>query len=66
MKYLIALVFLLALNSCNTCIGLGRDIKHGYQLDPGQGPGNRSVAVAVMWRRFIEGERLALQQDRRG
>ena len=30
MKYLIALVCVLALNSCNTLIGLGRDGKQAY------------------------------------
>jgi predicted small secreted protein len=42
MRYLIALAILLSLNSCNTCIGLGRDIKHGYEWCQGkaQGTGN--------------------------
>jgi predicted small secreted protein len=42
MKYLAALAILLALNSCNTCIGLGRDIKQGYEWTQGkvQGTGN--------------------------
>lgn len=31
MKLLIALVAVLALNSCNTMIGIGRDTKQGYQ-----------------------------------
>ena len=31
MKYLIVLVAALALNSCNTLIGMGRDTKQGYQ-----------------------------------
>ena len=30
MKYLIVLVAALALNSCNTLIGIGRDTKQGY------------------------------------
>lgn len=39
MKYLIGLVFLLLLNSCNTCIGLGRDIKNGYEWCQGKTQG---------------------------
>ncbi len=31
MKFLIVIVSLFALNSCNTLIGLGRDTKLGYQ-----------------------------------
>jgi predicted small secreted protein len=31
MKILVLLVTLLALNSCNTFIGLGRDTKEGYE-----------------------------------
>jgi predicted small secreted protein len=30
MNYLIVLAALLALNSCNTCIGIGRDTKQAY------------------------------------
>jgi predicted small secreted protein len=42
MKYLTALAILLVLNSCNTCIGMGRDIKQGYDWCQGkvQGTGN--------------------------
>lgn len=36
MRYLFALVLLLALNSCNTGIGLGRDIKQGYDWCQGK------------------------------
>ncbi len=36
MRYLFALVLLLALNSCNTGIGLGRDIKHGFNWTQGK------------------------------
>jgi predicted small secreted protein len=36
MKYLTALAVLLFLNSCNTCIGLGRDVKHGYDWCQGK------------------------------
>ncbi|MEY3895147.1 MAG: hypothetical protein RLZZ214_666 [Verrucomicrobiota bacterium] len=31
MKFFVLLVTLLALNSCNTLIGLGRDTKAGYE-----------------------------------
>lgn len=31
MKLLVLIVTLLALNSCNTLIGIGRDTKQGYQ-----------------------------------
>lgn len=31
MKLLIVIVSVLALNSCNTMIGIGRDTKQGYQ-----------------------------------
>lgn len=31
MKFLIVVAAALALNSCNTCIGIGRDAKHGYE-----------------------------------
>ncbi len=31
MKYLIVLMAALALNSCNTFIGIGRDTKQGYE-----------------------------------
>lgn len=31
MKILIILVTAVALNSCNTCIGIGRDTKQGYE-----------------------------------
>jgi len=30
MKILIVIAAALALNSCNTCIGIGRDTKQGY------------------------------------
>lgn len=30
MKYIIVLVTVFALNSCNTLIGMGRDTKQGY------------------------------------
>lgn len=36
MKYLTALAILLALNSCNTCIGIGRDMKQGYDWCQGK------------------------------
>ena len=31
MKYFIVLATLIALNACNTLIGIGRDTKQGYQ-----------------------------------
>lgn len=31
MKFLILIVTLLALNSCNTMIGIGRDTKQGFE-----------------------------------
>ncbi len=31
MKYLMLFVILVALNSCNTFIGIGRDTKQGYE-----------------------------------
>jgi predicted small secreted protein len=40
MKCLTALAILLALNSCNTCIGMGRDIKHGYEWCQGKVQGD--------------------------
>ena len=36
MKLLIILVAALALNSCNTMIGIGRDTKQGYQWTKGK------------------------------
>jgi predicted small secreted protein len=39
MKLLIALGLALSLNSCNTCIGFGRDIKHGYEWCQGKAQG---------------------------
>jgi predicted small secreted protein len=36
MKLLIILVAALALNSCNTFIGIGRDTKQGYQWTKGK------------------------------
>lgn len=43
MKYLIGLALVLSLNSCNTCIGLGRDVKHSFEWCQGkvQESGNR-------------------------
>jgi len=44
MKYLILLMALLTLNSCNTFIGIGRDTKQGYEWTKAkfQGPGGGS------------------------
>ena len=36
MKMLFAIVAVLALNSCNTLIGMGRDTKQGYQWTKGK------------------------------
>jgi predicted small secreted protein len=36
MKLLFAIVAVLALNSCNTLIGMGRDTKQGYQWTKGK------------------------------
>lgn len=41
MKYLIALTLVLSLNSCNTCIGVGRDIKQGYDWCQGKTQGGQ-------------------------
>lgn len=43
MRYLIVVALMLSLNSCNTCIGLGRDVKQGYEWCQGkvQESGNR-------------------------
>lgn len=51
MKYLTALAILLALNSCNTCIGMGRDIKHCYDWCQGkvQGGGGGGGDVAPVY-----------------
>jgi predicted small secreted protein len=40
MKYLTALALVLSLNSCNTCIGMGRDIKQGYDWCQGKAQGS--------------------------
>ena len=46
MRFLTALAIVFALNSCNTFLGLGRDIDHGYQWTRGkvQGTGGGDVA----------------------
>ena len=51
MKLLIVVVTALALNSCNTLIGLGRDTKEGYQWTKGkmQGSGEESSADAPVY-----------------
>lgn len=36
MKMFFAIVAILALNSCNTLIGMGRDTKQGYQWTKGK------------------------------
>ena len=40
MKMLLVIVAALALNSCNTLIGLGRDTKQGYQWTKSKFQGN--------------------------
>ncbi len=44
MKYFVVLAALLALNSCNTCIGIGRDTEQAYLWTKGkiQGAGSNS------------------------
>lgn len=51
MKFLIALALVLSLNSCNTLIGLGRDIKHGYHWTQGkvQGDGGGGGDIAPVY-----------------
>ncbi len=43
MKFLIVIVSLFALNSCNTLIGLGRDTKLGYQWTKSKMQGDGDV-----------------------
>lgn len=42
MKFLLCLALLLSMNSCNTCIGFGRDIKHGFEWCQGKTQGSGS------------------------
>ncbi len=51
MKLLLILVTALALNSCNTLIGIGRDTKEGYLWTKGkiQGSGGESSADAPVY-----------------
>ncbi len=44
MRYLIVVALVLSLNSCNTFIGLGRDIEQGFNWTQGkvQQSGNRN------------------------
>ena len=44
MKYFVVLAALLALNSCNTCIGIGRDTEQAYLWTKGkiQGAGSNN------------------------
>jgi predicted small secreted protein len=45
MKYFVALAVLLALNCCNTCIGIGRDTEQAYLWTKGkiQGSGSNNA-----------------------
>jgi predicted small secreted protein len=49
MKVLILIVTILALNSCNTLIGIGRDTKQGYEWTKSkfQGSGGQSQEELV-------------------
>ncbi|MEO5715751.1 MAG: entericidin [Luteolibacter sp.] len=53
MKYIILLVAALALNSCNTCIGIGRDTKQGYEWTKskfqGTGGGSQDTSGAPVY-----------------
>ncbi len=51
MKYLILILTALALNSCNTCIGIGRDTKQGYDWTKSkiQGSGQQQSSGAVVY-----------------
>lgn len=44
MKFLILIVAALALNSCNTLIGVGRDTKQGYQWTKSKFQGTGSTS----------------------
>lgn len=46
MKLLILIVAALALNSCNTCIGIGRDTKEGYNWTKSKIQGTQSANSA--------------------
>ncbi|MEO5913162.1 MAG: hypothetical protein ABIS50_02945 [Luteolibacter sp.] len=45
MKFLILIVAALALNSCNTCIGIGRDTKQGYEWTKSKFQGSGGTTV---------------------